>query len=517
MRKNRSNNDPRRKGAAGRSAEVLPLFAKPAEDGELDAAALRVASQFRERVVSQRLLTGLYRLFEGAVLFAIGLAVYAVYVGHSAAFLPLYVFVSALASVSAVLLAGLFGGYRISHLRMRLRQTSALIGAMLGAVALLALFLFFARMQDVYSRVWLVSWFVLGTSTLFVCRVILSARLRSWARNGVMERRAVLVGGGPAAETLIRNLESQRDSDIRICGIFDDRDDDRSPPLVAGYPKLGTIKQLVQFARIARIDMLIVTLPLSAEKRIQTLLHDLWVLPLDIRLSAQSTDLRFRPRSYSYVGQVPFIDVADRPLADWDLIAKRAFDLVFAGLALVLVSPVMVATAIAIRLDSPGPIFFRQKRHGFNNETITVTKFRSLRHEHSDPQARTIVTRGDPRVTRVGRFIRRSSIDELPQLFDVLTGKLSLVGPRPHAIYAKSSMNEAFVEIVDGYFGRHRVKPGITGWAQVKGWRGEIDDPAKLRKRFEHDLHYIENWSVLFDLTILVMTPISLLRRNGAY
>ena len=517
MRNNKQTPHLAVEGPPARSAEVLSLFGNSAPDEELDPAALRVAAQFREPVVSQRLLTGLYRLFEGWLLFLLGMAIYALYVGHSAPLLPLYGLVSAVASVSAVLLIGLLGGYRISHLRMRFRQTSALIGAMLGAVALLALLLFLARMQGVFSRVWLVSWFALGTSILFVCRVVLSAQLRSWARNGIMERRAVLVGGGTATETLIRNLESQRDSDIRICGIFDDRDDSRSPPLVAGYPKLGTIRQLVSFARIARIDMLIVTLPLSAEQRIQTLLHDLWVLPLDIRLSAQNSDLRFRPRSYSYVGQVPFIDVADRPLADWDLIAKRAFDLVFASLALVLASPIMLATAIAIRLDSPGPIFFRQKRHGFNNETIEVTKFRSLRHEHSDPQARSIVTKNDARVTRVGRFIRRSSIDELPQLLDVLTGKLSLVGPRPHAIYAKSSMNEAFVEIVDGYFGRHRVKPGITGWAQVKGWRGEIDDPAKLRKRFEHDLHYIENWSILFDLYILAMTPISLVRSEGAY
>ena len=500
-----------RRGPPG--AAVVSIFAPPPPgDGDLDPAALRAAGQFTRKVVSQRLVTGLYRLFEFTVVFAIGLLAYLIYVGHSAPFLPRYVFVSLLAAICAVALAECFGGYRIEHLRSRLRQTMAMMGGMAGAVALVSLVLFFLKMQDVYSRVWLAAWFLAGTGTLFLSRVVLSAKLRQWARNGTMERRAVLVGGGAGAEALIRNLEAQRDSDIRICGIFDDRDDSRSPTLVAGYPKLGTVKQLVQFARI---DMLIVTLPLSAEKRIQTLLKDLWVLPLDIRLSAQSSDLRFRPRSYSYVGQVPFIDVADRPLADWDWIAKRGFDLAFAGVALVLLTPLMLATAIAIKLDTRGPVFFRQKRHGFNNQIIEVTKFRSLRHEMADPLGSRIVTRDDPRVTRVGSFIRRSSIDELPQLFDVLTGKLSLVGPRPHAVYAKSSMNEAFVEIVDGYFGRHRVKPGITGWAQIKGWRGEIDQPTKLRKRFEHDLHYIENWSVLFDLYILAMTPISLMKCEG--
>ena len=135
----------------------------------------------------------------------------------------------------------------------------------------------------------------------------------------------------------------------------------------------------------------------------------------------------------------------------------------------------------------------------------------------SDPLARQIVTKGDKRVTRVGRFIRKTSLDELPQLFNVLRGDLSLVGPRPHAVHAISSGNEAFVAIVDGYFGRHKVKPGITGWAQIKGWRGEIDQPDKLQKRFEHDLYYIENWSLLLDLYILAMTPISLLRTKSAY
>ena len=170
-----------------------------------------------------------------------------------------------------------------------------------------------------------------------------------------MERRAVLVGGGRDAESLIRSLEAEPDSDIRICGIFDDRDDSRSPPLVAGYPKLGTITELVDFARLTRIDMLIVTLPLSAESRVLSLLKQLWVLPIDIRLSAHAGQLRFRPRTYSFIGSVPLIDVFDRPLADWDWIAKRVFDVVFAGIALLLVSPILLATAVAIKPDSRGP------------------------------------------------------------------------------------------------------------------------------------------------------------------
>jgi exopolysaccharide biosynthesis polyprenyl glycosylphosphotransferase len=192
------------------------------------------------------------------------------------------------------------------------------------------------------------------------------------------------------------------------------------------------------------------------------------------------------------------------------------FDVTVASLALVLLSPLLLATMLAIRLDAPGPVFFRQRRYGFNNEVIEVLKFRSMYHHMADPAARQVVTKNDPRVTRVGRFIRKTSIDELPQLWNVIAGSLSLVGPRPHAVNAHMQ-NQLFEQLVDGYFARHRVKPGITGWAQVNGWRGEIDSDDKIRRRVEHDLSYIENWSVFFDLYILALTPVRLLNAEGAY
>jgi lipopolysaccharide/colanic/teichoic acid biosynthesis glycosyltransferase len=177
----------------------------------------------------------------------------------------------------------------------------------------------------------------------------------------------------------------------------------------------------------------------------------------------------------------------------------------------------MAIVAIAIRLDSRGPVLFKQKRYGFNNELIEVFKFRSMYVEATDATAAKLVTKGDPRVTRVGRFIRKTSLDELPQLFNVvLKGNLSLVGPRPHAVHAKA-VDRLYDEAVDGYFARHRVKPGITGWAQINGWRGETDNDEKIQRRVEHDLYYIENWSVLFDLYILAMTPFSLLKTENAY
>jgi exopolysaccharide biosynthesis polyprenyl glycosylphosphotransferase len=242
----------------------------------------------------------------------------------------------------------------------------------------------------------------------------------------------------------------------------------------------------------------------------------LWVLPVDVRLAAHMNRLRFRPRAYSYIGNVPVLDIFDKPIADWNMVMKTVFDRVVGLLILIALSPVMLAAAIAVKLDSPGPILFRQRRLGFNNEVVEIFKFRSLYHKHADPNARQIVTKGDSRVTRVGRFIRKTSIDELPQLFNVLRGELSLVGPRPHAIEAPTA-NRLWEEVVDSYFARHRVKPGLTGWAQINGWRGELDTQEKLQNRVECDLYYIENWSLGFDLYILFRTPFALLRSENAY
>jgi len=257
-------------------------------------------------------------------------------------------------------------------------------------------------------------------------------------------------------------------------------------------------------------------LPLTAETRLLQILKQLWVLPVDIRLSAYSQKLRYRPRAYSWIGNVPFLDAFDKPLAGWSAVLKSIEDKVFASLAVVVFSPLMALVALAIKLDSPGPVLFRQKRYGFNNELIEVYKFRSMFVDQCDPDARTLVSKNDRRVTRVGRFIRRTSLDELPQLFNVLEGSLSLVGPRPHATHAKAR-ERLYDEVVEGYFARHRVKPGITGWAQINGWRGETDTAEKIHRRVEHDLYYIENWSLFFDLYILAKTPLALIDPETAY
>jgi len=481
----------------------------------LNGYARQIAEQFSDGTRTPSIMIGQFRLLEFVAQFAIGLLGFLIWMDTEETLV-----VRALTAVfiSALLVLALQTAdcYTIPALRARMRLLpkifviwTLVFGGTIATIAIAS----HVSVPQLHSYL---AWFAFGAVFLVGSRFLLAYGIRNWARNGIMERRAVLVGGGQPAKDFIRLLEQQADNDIRICGIFDDRGEKRSPTMVAGYPKLGTIAELVEFARLTRIDMLIIALPLSAEARILQLLKKLWVLPVDIRLAAHANRLRFRPRAYSHVGSVPMLDIFNKPIRDWDSVAKRCFDIFFAVLALSLLWPVMIGTAIAIKATSKGPVFFMQKRHGFNNEVINVFKFRSMYTNMNDATGKAAVTKGDPRVTRVGRFIRKSSIDELPQLFNVLRGDLSLVGPRPHAVLAQAH-DRAFADVVEGYFARHRVKPGVTGWAQINGWRGEVDNDDKIKFRTAYDLYYIENWSLWFDLKILFLTPFRLLNTENAY
>jgi len=491
-----------------------------AGDAPLNSAAVSAAKRLageHVQAISPAVLAGLYRSFEGFSLAAGGVVSYYAYVWTDAPNLELvYLVVSATTAIIATLVFDSMGLYTVPILARFTSRTMSLLGAWAGIVSLLIIIAFFSKLGAEFSRGWLAIWFVAGIATLLIERAVMSVIVSRSTRSGRLRRRAVIVGGGARADELIKALEATNDSGIRICGIFDDRGDDRSPAQVSGFVKLGTIAELASFARSANIDLLIVSLPYTAEERLLHILRQLWVLPVDIRLAAHLNKLRFRPRAYSYIGAVPFFDITDRPLKDWAPVLKSIEDRVLASLALVIAAPLMALVALAVKLESPGPVLFRQYRYGFNNELIEVFKFRSMYVEAADATASELVTRNDPRVTGVGRFIRKTSLDELPQLFNVLVGDLSLVGPRPHATSAKAA-DRLYSDVVDGYFARHRVKPGITGWAQVNGWRGETDTREKIVRRVEHDLYYIENWSVLFDLYILAITPLSLLNTDQAY
>ncbi|NRG18432.1 undecaprenyl-phosphate glucose phosphotransferase [Rhizobiales bacterium] len=486
------------------------------EDHRLPPRAAEIARTLQTSTISPSVLGGSLRLIDLVIVGGLGLATL-----HSAVpGLSSVGWMHIVPLIAAIVLSAAFfqaaDCYQIPVMRTVLPQVGRTLIAWSMVFAVFLIAGTFLKPLQALPNAWFGLWYAFALIALTLSRTVLSVFVRGWTKKGRLERRAIIVGGGEAAADLIHEIEAQSDNDIRICGIFDDRGDDRSPPLVAGYPKLGTIKDLVNFARIARIDMLIVTIPLRAEKRLVEFLQKLWVLPVDIRLSAHTDKVRFRERASSFIGTVPFVDVVEKPIADWDAISKRVFDLLFSALLLAVLSPVMLAVAAAIRLDSKGPVLFRQKRYGFNNEVINVLKFRSMYQDMADPAARKVVTKNDPRVTPVGRFIRKTSLDELPQLFNVLRGELSLVGPRPHAVNAHTN-ERLWEQVVDGYYARHKVRPGVTGWAQINGWRGEVDTPEKIQKRVEFDVYYIENWSVLFDLYILLRTPFALLNTENAY
>ncbi len=501
--------------AAVPAAGSIPRTPRPRRT--LSAEAQAIASEYAPPSYSSIVIAGIVRMIEFGLIVLVGFAVYGIYVLQAddlAWHYPAAIVGIAAVGVLAFQTAGI---YRIQSFRSRAGQYARLIAAWSVVFLLLSAVLFFGKWQEMFSRVWLLSFYLIGMVALVGLRVVLFGVIRHWTREGRLTRRTVVVGGGELGEALVSQFKDQRDADVRIIGLFDDRNDDRSPNTIAGQRKLGTVDDLVEFARRTRIDLVIFSLPISAETRLLQMLRKLWVLPVDIRLAAHINKLRFRPHSYSYLGTVPVLDVFDRPIADWDVVMKWLFDKIIGGVALLLSLPLMAIIALAIKLDSRGAVIFKQKRYGFNNELIEIYKFRSMYADQADATASRLVSKNDPRVTRVGRILRKTSLDELPQLFNVVfNGNLSLVGPRPHAVNAQAEQR-LYDEAVDGYFARHRVKPGITGWAQVNGWRGETDTAEKIQARVEHDLYYIENWSLLFDLYIVARTPFALLRAENAY
>ena len=449
---------------ASATADILErLQAGPAlvpKAPTLSPEALAVTNKPLPPSISPIVLAGFVRTAEFALVALVGLAIFAIYLGPSSGLIGRYLvatFGIATLSMLAFQIADIyqvqaFRGYEKQYMRLA-SAWSVVFLIVIGAS-------FFTKTGEMFSRVWLGTFYATGLCALIVSRKILFYIVRKWTREGRLTRRTVIVGGGKLGEKVIEDLRGQKDAGIEIIGFFDDRSDDRGGAECAGERKLGSVDDLVEFARRTRVDLVIFSLPIAAEGRILEMLKKLWVLPVDIRLAAHTNKLQFRPRSYSYIGKVPVIDVFDRPIADWDVVMKWLFDKIIGSLLLISLSPLMALIAVAIRLDSRGPVLFKQRRYGFNNDLVEVYKFRSMYVDQSDASASKLVTKDDPRVTRVGRIIRKASLDELPQLINVVfKGNLSLVGPRPHAVHAKAEAR-LYAEAVDGYFATGQ-SPGI--------------------------------------------------------
>lgn len=323
-----------------------------------------------------------------------------------------------------------------------------------------------------------------------------------WRASGALTPNIVLVGATRRAEALIREALKRRD--LNVLGIFDDRLA-RSPKAVEGVPVLGTADDLLTHKITPYIDRVVLAIDPKAEARVRELNTRLRTLPNEVMLLVEPNGAAETASALDRLADAPLADIQGPRDENRRAFNKRLQDLILGLTGLIVLAPVMAAVTLAVRLDSPGPIFFRQRRHGFNHEEIVVWKFRSMRHEAADATARRQVTTDDDRVTRVGRFIRKTSLDELPQLLNVVTGEMSLVGPRPHAIGMKTGHIES-ARLVADYAHRHRIKPGMTGWAAVNGSRGPLHTAQDVRRRVQLDIDYVERQSLWMDLWIMMIT-----------
>ncbi len=470
----------------------------------------------RSKALSEKKLLWTIRLLDMAIPALVAwVAIVAWLPEHFAAFDSQYMLAMA---ASALLIGNVFSAldlYSIRTLSNVPGQLGRVVLGWTGVVAVLLLAAFAAKVSSNFPRGWAILWYFWSLGLFIAARFAVFGVLSRWIESGKLTRNVAIVGAGPHGRRLIEHLRQQAGTDWRIVGIWDERASRPIDP-VGDIPVRGTIDDLIAYARQNPVDQIVVALPWAAELRLMKVLKKLWELPVDIRLAPDMIGFRLAHCSYSELGSVPVLNVFDRPLSEEKLVLKRLEDIVLGLLMLVVFSPVMLLTAIAIKLDSSGPVLFRQTRYGFNNQKIDVWKFRSMYADDCRDIAPSQVTTDDPRVTRVGRFIRRASIDELPQIFNVLSGVMSVVGPRPHPIDTRAE-NMLFEEAVAEYAARHRVKPGLTGWAQVNGWRGETDTIEKIQRRVDHDLYYIENWSLFLDIKIVVMTVLAVLRGKNAY
>jgi putative colanic acid biosynthesis UDP-glucose lipid carrier transferase len=362
------------------------------------------------------------------------------------------------------------------------------------------MFLFFTKESDYFSRVVLGSWIVSTVIALCAWRVIFRQVLFSLRRKGLNTRSVGLVGLTGRGLSLIKEIEHHPETGYKLTAIFDERSVDRIDPSYAHYYK-GGLEKAVILAQQGEIDILFIALPMTANVRIDTILKALGDTTVDVHLIPDMFTYNLLHARMGHVGEMQTISVYDSPMKGGSSLLKRMEDIALASIILCIIAIPMLIIAAAVKLTSTGPAIFKQNRYGMDGKKIKIWKFRSMTTQDNGDVVKQ-ATKGDARITPLGAFLRRTSLDELPQFFNVLQGDMSVVGPRPHAV----SHNEQYRKKITYYMLRHKMKPGITGWAQVSGWRGETDTDEKMEMRIKYDLHYIRNWSLWFDFKIVIFT-----------
>ncbi len=401
------------------------------------------------------------------------------------------------------------GFYEFEALRSSSRAMRAVVARWALMVLGLIAFGFALKMSEQFSRTWLFAWTGVVAVYLVGARVLAASVLRRAVRDGgVFSRRVAIVG---ATEAAARFADHAADPEraISIVGIYTAGPDDA--PAVALRPA-GNVNDLEHAARNGQIDDIVIALPRSSQKQMSALINRLSLLPVTLAICPNVHWLDHNGGEIVRIGGAPMLTLYRRPLEGWGGVLKTIEDYAVGVPAFLLLSPLMLAIAVAIRLEGKGPIFFTQQRHGFNHKVFRIYKFRTMTvAEDGDTVVQ--ATRHDPRVTPLGAFLRRYSLDELPQIFNVLKGDMSLVGPRPHAL----AHNHQYAQTVQNYSGRHKMKPGMTGWAQVNGWRGETSEREHMAERVRFDLEYIDTWSLWFDFKIMVLTFAAVLFPKNAH
>jgi Undecaprenyl-phosphate glucose phosphotransferase len=399
------------------------------------------------------------------------------------------------------------GMYRFAALRDHRKHLTRLTEYWMAALLILIAIIYLGKLSDEFSRVWMLSWAAIGWLGLTGNRALTWRAMRWLQARGQLVNRIAIVGEGVAAERYAQHLQEDSDGGVQVFGIFETRE---APSSAWGSRERRDIDDLARLTTDMRIDEIVVAVSCNELAELRLMLAKLSTVAVDIKLCL-GFDM-VRSTRYGYLPWI-MIPVWERPLAGLPTVFKRGMDIAGSAILLVLTLPLMGLIAALIILDSPGPVLFRQQRFGFNKKPFIVYKFRSMHCEAADDPAVPQARRNDLRVTRIGRLLRRTSLDELPQLANVLKGDMSLVGPRPHAIVH----DEKYARLIDGYLARHRVKPGITGWAQVNGLRGETDTLEKMESRLEFDRHYIDNWSPLLDFKILCRTLVAVVHQRNAH
>jgi putative colanic acid biosynthesis UDP-glucose lipid carrier transferase len=441
----------------------------------------------------------LQRLLDAALIFAVYLLVLA---GFDADWDAKRMLAVVLAVVVFALLAEMYGAYRswrTSLLLDEIRQVSYIWALTMFLLLVLA---FATKKSSLFSRAEMLTWFVAVPLALALVRLFVRGLLRYARRNGANTRTAAIVGHNPMGQHLIAHLNSMSWAGLVVKGIFDAEHGGAASVRAgdADYP-FGNTDDLLQKVNAGEIDVVYVALPLKGAQGIEDLISRLADTTASVYIVPDLFISDLMHSRWIDFGGMPLVSVYETPFYGVSGWVKRVEDIVLASVILLLSSPLMLAIAVAVKLSSPGAAIFKQRRYGLNGEIVEVWKFRSMT-VCEDGEHVLQAGRFDARITPVGKFLRGTSLDELPQFINVLHGSMSVVGPRPHAV----AHNEQYRKLIKGYMLRHKVKPGITGWAQVNGWRGETDTLDKMQKRIEYDLEYIQNWSLWLDIRIVTLT-----------